>query len=106
MGSELTDYSEKIFEDIKHINEYGQEFWYARELQTALEYSQWRRFAETIERAKKACENSGNAVSEHFADVGKSSPMPNGGIRQLKIPVMMIVTTTNKKILHQNMDNT
>lgn len=84
MGSELTDYSEKIFEDIKHINEYGQEFWYARELQTVLEYSQWRRFAETIERAKKACENSGNAVSEHFANVGKSSPMPNGGIRQLE----------------------
>lgn len=84
MGSELTDYSEKIFEDIKHINEYGQEFWYARELQPVLEYSQWRRFAETIERAKKACENSGNAVSEHFADVGKSSPMPNGGIRQLE----------------------
>ena len=49
MGNELTDYSEKIFEDIKHINEYGQEFWYARELQTVLEYSQWRRFAETIE---------------------------------------------------------
>lgn len=45
-------------------------------------------------------------VSEHFADVGKSSPMPNGGIRQLKIPVMMTVATTNKKILHQNMDNT
>lgn len=38
--NELEKYSEVVFEDIKHINEYGQEFWYARELQKALEYSQ------------------------------------------------------------------
>ncbi|MGP1612988.1 MAG: hypothetical protein ACTTG8_07830 [Catonella sp.] len=37
---ELKDYSQNIFESIKHINEYGQEFWYARELQTVLEYTQ------------------------------------------------------------------
>ena len=36
------NYSEEIFENLKHINEYGQEFWYARDLQPALEYSQWR----------------------------------------------------------------
>ena len=61
--------------------EYGNEFWYARELQKALEYNQWRRFEEVIERAKNACKNSGNIISEHFANVGKSSPMPNGGER-------------------------
>lgn len=74
-------YTESLFESIKHINKYGQEFWYAREMQNALKYSQWRRFEEVIVRAKTACENSGNAVSEHFANVGKSSPMPNGGER-------------------------
>lgn len=74
---------ESIFESIKHVNEYGQEFWYARELQAALEYSQWRRFSEAIERAKTACEQSGNDPYEHFADVGKSSPMPNGGFRTI-----------------------
>ena len=36
-------YTETLFESIKHINEYGNEFWYARELQKALEYNQWRR---------------------------------------------------------------
>ena len=36
------NYSEEIFEKLKHVNGYGQEFWYARELQVALEYSQWR----------------------------------------------------------------
>ena len=76
-------YSEDTFESIKHINEFGQEYWLARELQLVLEYSQWRRFEETIIRAKEACENSWINVSEHFADVGKSSPMPNGGAREI-----------------------
>lgn len=52
-------YSEQTFEGIKHINEYGQEFWFARELQDVLEYTQWRRFSDSIERAKLACKNSG-----------------------------------------------
>lgn len=75
------NYTETLFKSIKQVNEYGNEFWYARELQKALEYTQWRRFEEVIDRAKSACKNSGNSVSEHFADVGKSSPMPNGGKR-------------------------
>ena len=37
-----SDYTESIFESIKHVNEYGVEFWYVRELQTALEYKEWR----------------------------------------------------------------
>ena len=68
---ELTNYDELTFENIKHIDENGQEFWYARELQTVLEYSQWRRFSEVIERAKNASENAGIPVKSNFADVGK-----------------------------------
>ena len=75
------NYSEEIFENLKHINEFGQEFWYARELQSALEYSQWRRFSDAIERAKTACEKSGHKVEEHFAGAGKSLAMPKGGER-------------------------
>ena len=67
----IEKYSEALFERIKHVNEYNQEFWYARELQEILEYSQWRRFKEVIDRAKDACENSGNVVHNHFSDVGK-----------------------------------
>ena len=65
-------FSESLFESIRHVNEYGQEFWYARELQVALEYKQWRRFSSVIDKAKGACTNSGNSVLEHFADVGRS----------------------------------
>ena len=64
--ADIQKYSEQTFESIKHINEYGQEFWYARELQTALEYTAWRNFTTAIEKAKTACETYGNSVDEHF----------------------------------------
>ena len=81
--TDLQPMNESLFEDIKHINEYGQEYWSARELMPVLQYAQWRRFNETIERAQEACVSSGNAAPEHFANVGKSSPMPNGGVREV-----------------------
>ena len=61
MTNELEAINESLFESIKHINEYGQEYWEARELQPVLEYKQWRQ----------------------FADVRKTSPMPNGGFKQI-----------------------
>ena len=78
------NYSEEIFENLKHINEYGQEFWYARELQSALEYSQWRRFSDAIERAKTACEKSGHRMQDHFADVGKMVRLGSGAEREIE----------------------
>lgn len=81
--NDIVKYSQQNFDGIKHINENGQEYWYARELQAALEYAQWRRFAETIERAKIACENSGNTVSDHFADVGKMVALGSGAEREV-----------------------
>ena len=65
------NYTEEVFESIKHINEYEQEFWYARELQTALEYTEWRNFLKTIEKAKVACSQSTNNTNDHFVNVNK-----------------------------------
>lgn len=81
--SELVKYSEQTFESIKHINEYGEEYWLARELQPVLEYAQWRRFSDAIERAKLACKNSGFTVEDHFADVGKMVDIGSGAERQI-----------------------
>ena len=67
----LINFTEDNFESIKHIDENGVEFWYARELMIVLEYKQWRRFEQVIERAKEACKNSNVNVYDHFADVGK-----------------------------------
>lgn len=74
--NKIIDYT-KTFEDIKHIDEFDNEYWYARELQLVLEYKQWRRFEQAIERAKKACENSDINVSVHFANIGKLSRRAN-----------------------------
>lgn len=79
--SEISKYNETTFENIKHINEHGQEFWYARELQSVLEYVQWRRFKESIERARLACKNSGVNPDDHFAEVGKKVDLGSGAER-------------------------
>ncbi|MBR2214396.1 MAG: hypothetical protein IJ849_01400 [Selenomonadaceae bacterium] len=69
--NELETINETLFESIKHVNEYGQEYWTARELQGVLGYKQWRRFSETIEKAKESCENVDNTAVNHFANVSK-----------------------------------
>ena len=81
--SELVKYSEQTFESIKHINEYGEEYWLARELQPVLEYVQWRNFAEAVERARLACKNSGFSIEDHFADVSKTIEMPKGAHKDI-----------------------
>jgi DNA-damage-inducible protein D len=73
----------KSFDEIVHITDDGIEFWLARELQEVLGYSQWRRFYESIERAKMSCERSGIVVSDQFAGVGKLIPLPKGGERKV-----------------------
>ena len=56
------NYTNEKFEEIKHIDENGVEFWYARELMIILEYKQWRRFESVINKAKESCENSDISV--------------------------------------------
>ncbi|MEE0413770.1 MAG: DNA damage-inducible protein D [Dialister sp.] len=71
MTKDIESIDESLFESIKHINEYGMEYWTARELMPVLEYKQWRQFSDAIDRAKKACETSGNRVFDYFADARK-----------------------------------
>jgi len=80
---EITDYNESIFESIKHTNEYGQEYWLARELQTVLEYTEWRNFSKVIEKAKEACKNSNNTIANHFVDVNKMVDIGSGAEREI-----------------------
>ena len=69
--NQIKKYNNKTFENIKHTDKYGMEFWYARELMTALEYSKWENFEKVIEKAKIACEASNNNINDHFPDVRK-----------------------------------
>ncbi len=72
------DKNNKNFEDIKHIDENGVEFWYARELQNVLDYKEWRKFENVIKKAEQSCANSGISVFEHFVGTDKTIKMPKG----------------------------
>ena len=67
-----------FFENIKHVDENGVEYWYARELMPILQYSNWQNFEKIIDKAKKSCQNSDISVFEHFTDVSKTIKMPKG----------------------------
>ena len=70
-------YTDNVFEGIKHLDEYGKEYWYARELSKALEYSDWRNFLKVLNKAKVACKNSGLNVDEQLVEVNKLSKRNN-----------------------------
>ena len=59
------------FENIKHIDKYGNEYWWARELQIALDYKEWRKFEGVIKKAQVTCELSQNGVDDHFVGADK-----------------------------------
>ena len=74
----------KSFEDIKHIDENGIEFWYARELMSILQYSKWQNFEKILDKAKISCENSDISVFEHFTDISKLSKRANNADVMIK----------------------
>ncbi len=82
MQKDLITKLHRTFEDSVH-NEDGVEFWYARDLQRLLDYTQWRNFELVIEKAKTACKNSNNEVSDHFADVSKVIEAGKGALHEV-----------------------
>ena len=82
--TDIKKYNDKLFEDIKHCNEFDMEFWYARELQEILEYVRWDKFGNVIEKAKNACLNSGNNIDDHFSQVGRMVQIGSGAEREIE----------------------
>ena len=70
----------KTFEDIKHIDEYGNEYWFARDLQKVLEYKDWRNFLKVLDKAREACCNSRFNADEQLVEVNKLSKRNNNAI--------------------------
>lgn len=72
-----------LFDSIKHVNEYGQEYWTARELFAVLGYKQWRDFEKVIEKAVRSYNTSNNKASYHFARTRKTIAMPKGATKEI-----------------------
>ena len=65
------EYENETFEKIKHIEENGIEYWYARELMPILQYAKWQNFKKIIDKAMIACENSEISIKDCFTDISK-----------------------------------
>lgn len=82
MSQEITK-TVNPFEQLKHVDEQGNEYWLAREMQIALEYSSWQRFEGVLKRAILACKNSGHLPRNHFNTQVKMVDIAYGVKREL-----------------------
>lgn len=83
MNKRLTKKTMTLFENIKHIDENGVEYWTSRSLWKVLEYTEYRHFLPVIEKAKIACENSGQRIENHFEDILEMVEIGSGAERTL-----------------------
>ena len=80
--NELEVQQKKLFDNLRHFDENGNEFWLARELQTALQYAKWENFHKVIKTAQIACKISQQNVSDHFPEVRKMVTIGSGAQRK------------------------
>lgn len=73
-----------IFEKIKRINEFDVEYWSSRDLAKALDYANYQKFLNVIQKAQEACENSGQDIHNHFARVGEMVQLGSGAKRKVE----------------------
>lgn len=84
MTSKLSHHHHATFEAIRHVDDDGNEYWPARQLAPLLDYPQWRNFLPVLEKAREACNNSGQRVADHFADVRKMVDIGSGAQREVE----------------------
>ena len=82
--NELINPRKSVFEQIRHVDENGVEYWSAREMAKVLEYSEYRHFLPVIEKAKEACANSNNYPLDHFEDILEMVSIGSGAKRPLE----------------------
>jgi len=87
MKKEIIVQLNKTFEESAYTQN-GVEYWMARDIQKLLDYTEWRNFLLVVDKAKIACTNSGQNISDHFVDVNKTIPMPKGAEKD--IPDIML----------------
>ena len=83
MKKELVKSLTDTFQDHSNTTDNGIEFWFARDIQHLLGYTEWRNFVNVIVKAKTSCEASGNHISDHFVDINKTINMPKGATKDI-----------------------
>ncbi|MCK5519584.1 DNA damage-inducible protein D [bacterium] len=73
----------QTFDEIKNIGADGSEYWMARQLSKILDYAEFRNFIPVIEKAKKACINSGQSIENHFVEMHEMVPIGSGAERKM-----------------------
>ncbi len=84
MKKEIIKSLTEDFESYANKTENGIEFWFARDLQHLLGYTEWRNFSKVINKAKTACETAGHQINDHFVDVNKTIAMPKGATKEIR----------------------
>jgi len=83
MTKELINQNSNLFEQIKRTDENSNEFWTARTLAKALDYTDFRNFLMVIEKAKEACVNSGQPIKNHLVEFNEMVPIGSGAERSM-----------------------
>lgn len=83
MNNDVSSYAKSVFERIRHVDEHGKEFWYARELAKILDYNDFRNFDVVVQKAVQACQSSGENVSYHLVEATEMIEIGRGGKRAL-----------------------
>jgi DNA-damage-inducible protein D len=84
MENNLSKRAQNIFEQIRRVDENGNEFWSGRDLGKVLEYSEYRHFIPVIEKAKEACKNSGQLIENHFEEMLDMVNIGSGAVREVQ----------------------
>jgi len=84
MKTETVKYLTLDFESYANKADDGIEFWFARDIQHLLDYSEWRNFTKVINKAKTACETAGHSISDHFVSVNKKVQIGSGTEREIE----------------------
>jgi DNA-damage-inducible protein D len=78
------DLPAKVFEQIKKINEYGSEYWSAREMAKILDYQDFRNFGDVLKKARESCKKAGQSIEDHFVDVTDMIKLPKTASREIQ----------------------